>query len=76
MITEIIGERVKPARNVLTLSQLADEWQCSKQSIINWTRRDEFPLPVHYLGSDPRFHRSEVEQWSRDEAQRKLANAA
>jgi predicted DNA-binding transcriptional regulator AlpA len=76
MIAEIIDDRIKPSREILTLSQLAAEWQVSKQAIINWTRRESFNLPVHYLGSEPRFHRSEIDEWSREEARRKLANAA
>lgn len=72
-VRDALRDIIKPQRTVFTLSQLADEWQCSKQAIINWTRKTAHPLPVHYLGSDPRFHKSEVDQWSREEAQRKLA---
>lgn len=60
-----------PDRVTLTLQQLAEEWQCTKQSIRNWMERDYHPLPVHYLGSAPRFHRFEVESWSRAEALRR-----
>lgn len=64
------------ARKTLTLNQLADEWQCSRQAILNWIKREHHPLPVHYLGSTPRFHRYEVESWSRAEGQRRLKEAA
>jgi hypothetical protein len=75
-VKEALQDVLKPRREIFTLQQLAEEWECSRQSIINWTRLPEHPLPVHYLGADPRFHRSEIEQWSRENAQRKLANAA
>jgi predicted DNA-binding transcriptional regulator AlpA len=61
-----------PAREVMTLTQLADYWQVTKQSIINWVKRDEFPLPVHYVGGDPRFHLSEINAWSKMEGLRRL----
>lgn len=68
---EQYAHQTKSAIPTLTLQQLADEWQVTKQAIRNWMDRDIHPLPVHYLGSAPRFHRFEVESWSRSEAQRK-----
>lgn len=61
----------RPENMTLTVQQLADEWQVTKQAIRNWMDREIHPLPVHYLGSSPRFHRFEVESWSRAEAQRR-----
>ncbi len=62
-----------PLREVMTMTQLADYWQVTKQSVMRWTRRENFPLPVHYVGGDPRFHLTEVNQWSKDEAAQKLS---
>jgi excisionase family DNA binding protein len=59
-------------REVMTLKQLAEYLQASRQSLLNWTKRSNHPLPVHYIGADPRFHRSEVDQWSKEEADLKL----
>lgn len=78
IVKEVIQDQLKDVRPPakLTLKQLADEWQVARQSIMAWTRRDQFKLPVHYVGSDPRFHRDEVEAWSKAEAERKLADMA
>lgn len=65
------SQRKPTARTVLTLQQLAEEWQVTRQAIRKWTERGDHPLPVHYLGSAPRFYRYEVEQWSRAEADRR-----
>jgi hypothetical protein len=59
-------------RPVMTLAQLAEHLQVSKTAIQKWVKRLDHPLPVHYLGADPRFHLSEVNVWSREEAERKL----
>ncbi|MBS3915567.1 MAG: hypothetical protein KG003_13815 [Bacteroidetes bacterium] len=66
--------RPKP-REVMTLAQLADFWQVNKQSILNWMNRepDDNPLPVDYVGSDPRFFYSEIREWSGREKERKFA---
>jgi tRNA U34 5-carboxymethylaminomethyl modifying GTPase MnmE/TrmE len=61
-----------PAREVMTIAQLAGHWQVGKSSILNWVRREDSPLPCHYVGSDPRFHLSEVNVWSKNEALMRL----
>ncbi len=61
-----------PQREVMTVKQLAEYWQVTQQSLWNWIKRDENRLPVHYVGGDPRFHLSEVDLWSKEEANRKL----
>lgn len=71
-VSRAIAE-VPRKRTCLTRAQLADEWQCTEQAIVNWTQRKANWLPVHYIGSDPRFYRAEFEQWSREEADRRLA---
>ena len=60
------------ARPVMTMAQLADYLQVTTQSIRNWIRRSENdnPLPLHGVGGDPRFHLSEINEWSRREAER------
>jgi hypothetical protein len=64
----------------LTVQQLAEHWQLrngrgqlTTSGILKWTKRDieEFPLPHAYMGDLIRFHRTEVDQWARDEAQRR-----
>ena len=71
---QIEYSRPKP-REVMTLAQLAEFWQVKKQSILVWVNRapDENPLPVDYVGSDPRFFYSEIREWSRREKERKFA---
>lgn len=61
-----------PEREIMTLEQLASRWQVSKQSLLNWIKREENPLPVHYVGGNPRFHLVEVDAWSKMEAVRRL----
>ncbi len=71
---QIEYSRPKP-REVMTLGQLADFWQVKKQSILVWVNRapDKNPLPVDYVGADPRFFYSEIREWSRREKERKFA---
>lgn len=61
-------------RPVMTMAQLADYLQVSTQSIRNWVRRhhDDNPLPQHGVGGDPRFHFTEINEWSRREAERQF----
>lgn len=71
-VVEEIKNAHPPTREVMTLRQLADYWQVTRQSILNWSRREHYRLPIHYVGGDPRFHLSEVNIWSKEEAMRKL----
>lgn len=57
---------------VMTLTELATYWKVNKQSLLNWTKRKVHALPVSYVGADPRFHLSEVNDWAKQEANRKL----
>ena len=61
-----------PARDVMTTRQLAEYLQVTERSIAVWTRRKVNPLPVGYVGSDPRFFIDEVREWMKREAIRKL----
>lgn len=63
-IAEIRAERLI-LHKVLTIKQLAEFLQVSTQSILNWSRRekDENPLPVRYAGANPRFYKSEIDEW-------------
>jgi predicted DNA-binding transcriptional regulator AlpA len=67
-VTTLLNEKfdkISRPQRMMTLSQIADHCGVSKQSIINWTKRGENPMPVHYFGSDPRFYLDEVDEWSR-----------
>lgn len=77
MVDSVVAQLIektnlKPTPGVMTLQQLAEYWQVSKQSIINWVKREEYSLPVHYVGGDPRFHLMEVNTWSKSEGIRRL----
>ena len=79
-ITQSVLDQIRAenpvARPVMTLAQLADYLQVTTQSIHNWIRRDENdnPLPVRGVGADPRFHLSEIDEWTRREAARQSEN--
>jgi len=70
-VSEALSREPKLLRGTLTLRQLSEQWQCSKQSILNWIDREKHPLPVRYIGSDPRFDRHDVDHWSKENARRK-----
>lgn len=70
-----IHETHPPGREVMTIEQLCERWQVTKQSILRWVRRDKYSLPVHYVGGDPRFHLAEVDEWSKAEASRRLGKS-
>lgn len=78
-VTESVVEQIRqdnpPARQVMTTAQLAQYFQVSNQSILNWTRRKESdnPLPVNYAGADPRFFLEEVRAWSEREKAAKFS---
>ncbi|HZI87849.1 MAG TPA: hypothetical protein VFD48_13530 [Pyrinomonadaceae bacterium] len=66
----------------LTAEQLADYWQLrNKQGtlttagLLKWIARkpEDFPLPHARMGDLIRFHRTEVDQWAREEATRRGA---
>jgi hypothetical protein len=60
--------------------QLAEYWHLHNDrgeptvaGIIKWSKRppNQFPLPHAYMGDLLRFHRDEVNQWAREEAERR-----
>jgi len=64
----------------LTASQLAEHWQLTNDEgkpttagIQKWAKRkpEDFPLPHAYMGDRIRFPRIEVDQWAREEAERR-----
>ena len=64
----------------LTAMQLAEHWQLRNSQgqvttagILKWAKRqtEDFPLPHAYMGDLIRFHRTEVDQWAREEADRR-----
>ena len=73
VIEKIRAERLYE-EDAVTLVQVAEHLRVSTQSILNWSRRNEHenPLPIHYVGADPRFYISEIKGWSRREAEIKL----
>jgi hypothetical protein len=69
-----------PMPEWMTASQLARYWQLvnangepTTAGIVKWARRseDEHPLPHAYMGDLLRFHRTEVDLWAREEADRR-----
>jgi hypothetical protein len=71
---------VESAPEWMTASQLARYWQLVNSNgepttagIMKWARRpyDEHPLPHAYMGDLLRFHRSDVDVWAREEANRR-----
>ncbi len=66
----------------MTETQLAEYWQLrandgelTVHSIRKWTARpaNEYPLPCGNMGELRRYHRTEVDQWAREEAARQRA---
>jgi hypothetical protein len=75
---------VMPQREWMSAHQLAEYWQLYNESdeattagILKWAKRpaDKFPLPHAYMGDLLRFNRDEVDQWARQEAERRRAQA-
>jgi hypothetical protein len=77
-------EKEKPATEPIlewmTASQLARYWQLvntngepTTAGIMKWVRRseNEHPLPHAYMGDLLRFHRTDVDIWAREEADRR-----
>jgi hypothetical protein len=70
----------EPLHDWMTASQLARYWQLvnangepTTAGIMKWARRseDEHPLPHAYMGDLLRFHRTDVDVWAREEADRR-----
>ena len=68
----------------MSATQLAEYWQLYNENdeptiagILKWAKRpaDKFPLPHAYMGDLLRFNRDEVDQWARQEAERRRAQA-
>jgi hypothetical protein len=64
----------------MSATQLAEYWHLQNDKgeptvagIIKWAKRSpsQFPLPHAYMGDLLRFHRDEVNQWAREEAERR-----
>jgi len=70
----------EPLLDWMTASQLARYWQLvnaegepSTAAIMKWTKRAEtdHPLPHACMGDLLRFHREDVDEWAREEANRR-----
>jgi hypothetical protein len=50
-----------------------DKGEPTVAGIIKWPKRppNQFPLPHAYMGDLLRFHRDEVNQWAKEEAERR-----
>ena len=64
----------------MSASELAEYWHLHNEKgeptvsgILKWSKRppNQFPLPHAYMGDLLRFHRDEVNQWAREEAERR-----
>jgi len=72
---------VRPATpDWMTAKQLAEYWQFvdgdgkpRTAGILKWTKRppDESPLPHAYMGDLLRFNREDVDNWAKEEAERR-----
>jgi hypothetical protein len=79
-----IASPLTPRREWMSTTQLAEYWQLyndknepTTAGILKWAKRppDQFPLPHAYMGDLLRFNRDEVDQWARQEAERRRAQA-
>ncbi len=77
---EIEKPIAEPMREWMTAAQLALYWQLvnangepTTAGIVKWARRceNEHPLPHAYMGDLLRFHRTDVDLWAREEAERR-----
>jgi len=66
----------------MTATQLAEYWHLQNDrgeptvaGIMKWAKRppNDFPLPHAYMGDLLRFNRDEVNQWAKEEAERRRA---
>ena len=71
-----------PLPEWMSATQLAEYWQLyndknepTTAGILKWSKRppDQFPLPHAYMGDLLRFNRHEVDQWAKQEAERRRA---
>jgi hypothetical protein len=73
-LPRLVDERLKYLQAPspwMTDKELADYWQVSVDSVRNWTKRTDDPLPCGSMGEMRRYHRDEADQWARDEAARR-----
>ncbi|MDQ3668445.1 MAG: hypothetical protein M3410_18105 [Acidobacteriota bacterium] len=70
----------EPGPEWMTAAQLARYWQLvnandepTTAGIMKWAKRseNEHPLPHAYMGDLLRFHRTDVDLWAREEAERR-----
>jgi integrase len=73
-----VTQTTEPTTPWMTAKQLADYWQLHNSKaepttagILKWAKRESNSLPHVYLGDLIRFHREEVDQWAREEAERR-----
>lgn len=68
----------------MSATQLAEYWHLQNDKgeptvagILKWSKRppDQFPLPHAYMGDLLRFNRDEVNQWAREEAERRRTHS-
>ncbi len=76
--------QIIPPRDWMSATQLAEYWQLyndknepTTAGILKWAKRppEQFPLPHAYMGDLLRFNRDEVDQWARQEAERRRAQS-
>lgn len=69
-----------PVREWMSATQLAEYWQLyndknepTTAGILKWSKRpsNQFPLPHVYIGDLLRFNRVEVDNWAKEEVQRR-----
>ncbi len=81
---ESAANPITPRREWMSATQLAEYWQLYNENnepttagILKWAKRpvEKFPLPHAYMGDLLRFNRDEVDQWARQEAERRRAQA-
>jgi len=77
-----VATTLTPLPEWMSATQLAEYWQLyndknepTTAGILKWAKRppDHFPLPHAYMGDLLRFNRDEVDQWARQEAERRRA---
>lgn len=73
-------QTVVAVREWMSATQLAEYWQLyndknepTTAGILKWSKRpqEQFPLPHAYMGDLLRFNRNEVDQWAKEEAERR-----
>lgn len=68
LATKQLGKNTLP--ELMTTAQAAAYLQCSPQSIKNWTNRNDEANPLNLVsaGADPRYFKSEINEWLKREA--------